>query len=73
METANVALAIAPSGLMDTKTAAAYLAVKAGTLEVWRSTNRRKLPFVKVGGQVRYRRADLDAFIAANLHNACVA
>jgi len=58
---------IAPSGLMSTDQAAEYLNIKPATLAVWRSTNRRKLSFVKVGGQVRYRRQDLDAFIEANL------
>lgn len=61
---------IAPSGLMTTEQAAAYLALKPATLQVWRSTNRKKLTYVKVGGQVRYRRQDLDAFIEQNLCNA---
>ena len=39
-------------------------------LSVWRSTNRQKLAFVKIGGQVRYRREDLDKFIADGLRNA---
>lgn len=61
---------IAPSGLMKPEQAAEYLQITANTLQAWRSTNRKKLAFVKVGGQVRYRRADLDAFISANLCNA---
>ena len=68
--TSPVVERIAPAGLMTTEQAAAYLAVKPATLSVWRSTNRKKLAYVKVGGQVRYRRQDLDAFIAENLHNA---
>lgn len=64
---------IAPSGLMTTEQAAEYLAVKPATLVVWRSTNRRKLAYVKMGGQVRYRRQDLDAFITENLRNAAAA
>lgn len=62
--------AIAPSGLMTTAQAAEYLMLKPATLCVWRTTNRRKLPFVKCGGRVAYRRADLDAFIEANLQCA---
>lgn len=50
--------------------AALYLGIKTGTLAVWRTTNRRKLAYVKIGGRVLYRKSDLDAFIAANLHNA---
>lgn len=61
---------LAPSGLMTTEQAASYLTLKPATLQVWRSTNRRTIPYVKIGGQVRYRRTDLDAFIDANLHNA---
>lgn len=61
---------IAPSGLMNTEQAAKYLGIKPATLAVWRSTNRRKLAFVKIGGQVRYQRKALDAFIAENTHNA---
>lgn len=61
---------IAPSGLMTTAQAADYLSIKPSTFQVWRSTNRKKLPFAKIGGNVRYRRADLDAFISANIRNA---
>lgn len=61
---------IAPCGLMNPGQAAEYLSIKPATLAVWRSTNRRKLAYVKVGGQVRYRRTDLDQFIADNLRNA---
>jgi excisionase family DNA binding protein len=34
-------------------------------LSVWRSTGRYNLPFFKIGRKVRYRRADLDAWLAA--------
>jgi excisionase family DNA binding protein len=70
MNAATTAQKIAPSGLMTTEQAAEYLAVKPATLQVWRSTNRKKLTYVKVGGQVRYRRQDLDAFITENLHGS---
>lgn len=68
--TTEVIERIAPSGLMTPDQAAAYLGIKPATLAVWRSTNRRKLAFVKVGGNVRYRRQDIDQFIADNLQNA---
>ena len=35
------------------------------TLAVWRCTGRFNLPFVKVGRAVRYRREDVEAFIAS--------
>ena len=39
------------------------LGVTEGTLMVWRSTKRYPLNFVKIGGRVRYRREDVDAFV----------
>ncbi len=49
--------------LLDEKQAAEFLGVAPGTLSVWRSRGRYKVPFVKVGHLVRYRRADLDAWL----------
>jgi excisionase family DNA binding protein len=51
--------------LLDEVQAAAALDVTPGTLAVWRSTGRYKLPFIKVGRKVRYRRADLEAWLEA--------
>jgi excisionase family DNA binding protein len=42
---------------------AEYLSVAAQTLSVWRSSGRYDLPFIKVGRVVRYRKADLDAWL----------
>lgn len=50
--------------------ASVYLQVPVSTLAVWRSTHRVHLPYVKLGGMVRYRRCDLDAFINGGLVNA---
>lgn len=66
----NAIQRIAPSGLMRPDQVAEYLQITPSTLAVWRCTNRRVLPYVKIGGQVRYRRTDVDAFIDANLRNA---
>ncbi len=44
--------------------AAEKLGVKCGTLQVWRSTKRYALPYVKVGRLVRYRESALDKFLA---------
>lgn len=49
--------------LLDDKAAAAVLDVTPGTLSVWRSTGRYGLPFLKVGRNVRYRQADLQAWL----------
>ena len=51
--------------LLDEVQAAVTLDVTPGTLAVWRSTGRYKLPFIKVGRKVRYRRADLEAWLEA--------
>ena len=44
---------------------AAYLGINTTTLAVWRCSGRYKLPFVKVGRLVRYRKSTLDEFIAS--------
>lgn len=51
--------------LLTTREAAEYLTLREHTLAIWRSSGRHALPFVKIGGAVRYKRADLDDFIAA--------
>lgn len=55
--------AVAIDTLLTPAQAAAVLNVPVSTLVRWRS-ERRELPYVKVGRVVRYRRADLDAWIA---------
>jgi excisionase family DNA binding protein len=49
--------------LFNNTEAAAYIGVTPGTLEVWRSTKRYNLPFIKVGRLVKYRKESLDAFL----------
>ncbi len=49
--------------LLDEKEAAQFLDNSPGTLSVWRSTGRYNLPFIKIGRNVRYRRADLVAWL----------
>ena len=49
--------------LLDEKAAARILDNSPGTLAVWRSTGRYALPFIKIGRNVRYRRADLIAWL----------
>ncbi|MCM8595115.1 helix-turn-helix domain-containing protein [Accumulibacter sp.] len=56
-------LIAAGADLLDEQTAAKFLTVAPGTLGVWRSTGRYNLPFIKVGRNVRYRRADLEAWL----------
>lgn len=56
-------LIAAGADLLDDHAAAAILDVSPGTLSVWRSTGRYALPFLKIGRKVRYRRADLLAWL----------
>lgn len=51
--------------LLTTKQASEYLQISVGTLAVWRTNNTYNIPYIKCGGRVRYRRADLDAWLAS--------
>lgn len=57
--------AASPDELLTTAEVALRLRLKQKTVEQWRSNSARlqPLPFVRVGGAVRYRTADLVAFI----------
>lgn len=50
--------------LLTRDQAAQYLGVTPNTLAVWACTHRYDLPFVKIGRLVKYRRSDLESFIA---------
>lgn len=64
------ACAKSPSnGWMTTAEAAEYLDVKPGTLEKWRYLEKGPR-YYKIGGKrVRYRKSDLDAFLAGGCHD----
>jgi len=47
-----------------TEEAAEYLGCTADTLKVW--TSKRKVPFVRVGRLVRFRKIDLDQWLEQN-------
>ena len=51
--------------LLTTTEAAEMLDVSPQTLEVWRSTKRYPLPYVKIGRNVRYRKSGILTFIAS--------
>lgn len=55
--------------LLTPQEAADILGVSTGTLDVWRSTGRYKLPFVRVGKLIRYNRSDLNTFIHQRTKN----
>ena len=51
--------------LLTEEQAAKFLGVKPASLQVWRSTKRYKLSYLKVGRLVRYRLSALNAFLAS--------
>jgi hypothetical protein len=51
------------SRFLNTEEAAEFLDKAPGTLVVWRSTKRYDLPYLKIGGSVRYDMEDLLAFL----------
>lgn len=53
------------SELLDEHAAADFLTVSVRSLQAWRVSGRGPV-FIKVGARVRYRRADLSDWIAAN-------
>jgi len=55
--------------LLDEISAAAILGVTPGTLQVWRCTKRYNLIYIKIGRLVKYRLADLMAFIESRTQN----
>jgi excisionase family DNA binding protein len=60
-----------PASLLDNlltpAQAAALLGLAPGTLEVWRCTKEYPLNYYKIGGRVRYRREDIEAFVRARM------
>jgi excisionase family DNA binding protein len=56
---------ITPAAEFSNAEAAAYLGISSEALEIWRCTGRYKIPYLKIGRRVRYRRADLDAWLAS--------
>lgn len=55
--------------LMTQREAAQYLGTSVGVLNVWRHLGKQKIPFVRWGRHIRYRKADLDAWIESNIEN----
>ena len=54
------------------KEAAGYLHTPVTTLQWWRHLSRGP-KYVKIGRRIFYRKADLDAFIAAAVHTPIAA
>ncbi len=52
--------------LLTTTEAAEFLGVKPSSLTVWRCTRKVKIPFVRIGANVRYRTRDLEKFLESH-------
>ena len=52
------------TSLLTRREAAEFLNLRPQTLAVWHVTGQYSLPVVKVGRAVRYRRADLERWLA---------
>ena len=56
-------LSAAPDdAVVDNRQAALFLGLAPETLEVWRSTRRQNIPYIKLGRAVRYLMRDLRQF-----------
>lgn len=55
------------SDLMSRKESAKYLGITVRTLAVWACTKRYNLNYCKMGRLVKYRKSDLDKFIAERM------
>ena len=55
------------SELMSRREAAAYLGISEVTLAIWKSTKRHYLKVYKIGRLAKYKKSDLDEFIASKL------
>jgi excisionase family DNA binding protein len=57
--------------LLTVQEAAEFLGVKVGTIYVWRSTGRFKIPAVKLGANIlRFRLSDLETFAESHAEPA---
>lgn len=55
--------ALPPSTLLTSKQAAEALSTPQATLSLWRHRKNVAIPYIKIGGNVRYRASDLLEFI----------
>lgn len=56
--------------LLTEMQAAEILDVSPGTLAVWRCTKRYKIPYIKIGRNVRYSHTALQEWLASSTHDS---
>jgi hypothetical protein len=49
--------------LVSPERAAEFLGTTPGNLAIWRCQRLYDLPYIKIGRSIRYRQADLEAFV----------
>lgn len=55
--------------LISPEQASDYLGVTSRTLANWRCVGFPNVPYARIGKNIKYRIADLDAYIAKHSHN----
>ena len=68
MSKSNEPPVIQSSSLLNIRETAAVLRLSVSTIRSW--VLNRRIPFVKLGKAIRFRRVDVDAFIAASVVSA---
>jgi len=58
--------------LFSRSEASTYLGVSTKTLAMWASTRRYDLPMIKIGRLAKYKKSDLDQFIARRTQGGAV-
>ncbi|MGD9153113.1 MAG: helix-turn-helix domain-containing protein [Gammaproteobacteria bacterium] len=53
--------------LLNPADVADLLGIKVETLQIWRCNHRYNLPYVKIGGRVRYKLSDVEKFIESRI------
>lgn len=66
MQTTPASTPAVPAEVLTSEQAASYLQLHTQTLHNWRVSGRGP-QYCKIGSAVRYRRADLDAWLATKL------
>ena len=56
--------------LLKPQEVADMFGISKETLNTWRATQRYPLPYVKIGGRVRYKAEDIQNWLSLRTHNS---
>lgn len=65
----NKGVEMIPNKLMSPKELSEYIGVKESSLAVWRTNKTYPLPYIKIGGLIRYRKDAVDKWIESRTKN----